>query len=397
MWFFFKLKSIGVLVSIHFSSVLGELIPMMKFIDLNQQYLLIKEAIDKNMQTVLDHGQFITGPEIMELERCLSEWIGVRHCVTVSNGTMALLIALMSLGIGPGDEVITSSFSFFATAETIIFLGAKPVFVDIDPFTYNIDSSQIEAAITNQTKAIVPVSLFGQCADLTTINAIAERHGLFVIEDGAQSLGATHRGKQSCSLTTIGCTSFFPSKPLGCYGDGGACFTNDDALAEAMRLIRNHGQKTHYHHVRIGLNARFNTLQAAVLLAKLESFPDEVKRRQIVADWYSEILQGHFIIPYVVPENVSVFAQYTIRIEERETIRAALTEIGIPTAVHYPKPLYEQPAIQDYLQVRENCPQAEIASQQVLSLPFHPYLTKETVKKICDELLSMVGCKSVNG
>ena len=370
---------------------------MMKFIDLNQQYLLIKEVIDKNIQAVLDHGQFITGPEVMKLERRLAEWIGVRHCVTVSNGTMALLIALMALGIGADDEVITSSFSFFATAETIIFLDAKPVFVDINPFTYNIDSSQIEAAITDRTKVIVPVSVFGQCADLTTINAIAERHGLFVIEDGAQSFGATHRGKQSCGLTTIGCTSFFPAKPLGCYGDGGACFTNDDALAEAMRLIRNHGQKNHYHHVRIGLNARFNTLQAAVLLAKLELFPDEVKRRQMVAGWYSEILQGHFIIPHVVPENVSVFSQYTIRVEERETIRAALTEVGIPTSVHYPKPLHEQPAIQDYLQVWGDYPQSEIASQQVLSLPFHPYLTKETVRKICDELLSMVSCKSVNG
>lgn len=371
----------------------------MKFIDLNEQYLLIKGTIDKNMKTVLEHGQFITGPEVMELERRLAEWVGVRHCVTVSNGTIALLIALMALDIGPGDEVITSSFSFFATAETIIFLGAKPVFIDIDPFTYNIDSSKIEAVITNRTKVIVPVSLFGQCADLTTINEIAERHGLFVIEDGAQSFGATHRGKQSCGLTTIGCTSFFPSKPLGCYGDGGACFTNDDTLAEAMRLIRNHGQKNRYHHVRIGLNARFNTLQAAVLLAKLDLFPDEVKRRQIVADWYSEILQGNFIIPHVVPENISVFAQYTIRVEEREIIRVALTEVGIPTAIHYPKPLYKQPAIQYYLQVCEGggCPQAEIASQQVLSLPFYPYLTKEIVSKICDELLSMVSYKSVNG
>ena len=370
---------------------------MMKFIDLNEQYLLIKKVIHKKIQTVLGHGQFITGPEVMELERRLAEWIGVRHCVTVSNGTMALLIALMALGIGPGDQVITSSFSFFATAETIIFLGAEPVFVDIDLFTYNIDSSKIEAAITSRTKAIMPVSLFGQCADLTTINAIAEHHGLFVIEDGAQSFGATHQGKQSCGLTTIGCTSFFPSKPLGCYGDGGACFTNDDALAEAMRLIRNHGQEKHYRHIRIGLNARFNTLQAAVLLAKLEIFPDEMKRRQIVAAWYSDVLRGHFVIPHVVPENVSVFAQYTIRVKEREIIRVALTEVGIPTAIHYPKPLHEQPAIQDYLQVRRGYPQTKIASQQVLSLPFHPYLAKETVRRICDELLSMASFKSVNG
>ncbi|AAO90359.1 DegT/DnrJ/EryC1/StrS family aminotransferase [Coxiella burnetii] len=369
----------------------------MKFIDLNEQYLKIKQAVDGRMQAVLDHGQFIMGPEVKELEARLAEWVGVRHCITVSSGTMALLIALMALGVGPGDEVITSSFSFFATAETIVFLGATPVFVDIDPKTYNIDVSRIEAAITNRTKAIVPVSLYGQCADLVAINAIAERHGLPVIEDGAQSLGATHHGRQSCGFTTIGCTSFFPSKPLGCYGDGGACFTNDNELAQTMRLIRNHGQEKRYHHVRVGLNARFNTLQAAVLLAKLELFADELEQRQRVAEWYSEILGADFVTPYIAPNNMSAFAQYTLRVEQRERVQVALTEAGIPTAIHYPKSLHEQPAIQAYLKTDDHYPQAQAASQQVLSLPFHPYLTKETVRNVCDELLSIVSCKSVNG
>ena len=362
----------------------------MKFIDLNQQYCLIKSTVDKNIQAVLDHGQYVMGPEVEELECRLANWVGVRHCITLSNGTTALLVALLALAIGPGDEVITSSFSFFATAETIIFLGAKPVFVDIDPRTYNIEPSQIELAITERTKAIVPVSLYGQCSNMTAISAIAHRYGLPVIEDGAQSLGATHCGRQSCGLTTIGCTSFFPSKPLGCYGDGGACFTNDDILAEKMRLIRNHGQQTRYRHIQIGLNVRFDTLQAAILLAKLEVFPEELKRRQQVAKWYSQKLSDHLVTPYIEAENVSTFAQYTVRIEQREEVQAALTNAGIPTAVHYPQPLHKQPAIRNYLQEDHNYPEADIASQQVLSLPFHPYLTEGVVDQICEELLNMV-------
>lgn len=362
----------------------------MKFIDLKRQYCLIKRAIDKNIQTVLDHGQYIMGPEVEELERRLADWVGVRHCITISNGTTALLVALLALAIGPGDEVITSSFSFFATAETIIFLGAKPVFVDIDSRTYNIEPSQVELAITERTKAIVPVSLYGQCSNVTVIDAIAHRYGLPVIEDGAQSLGATHWGRQSCGLTTIGCTSFFPSKPLGCYGDGGACFTNDNVLAEKMRLIRNHGQQTRYRHIQIGLNVRFDTLQAAILLAKLEVFPEELKRRQQVAKWYSQKLSDYLVTPYIETGNISAFAQYTVRMERREEVRAALTNAGIPTAVHYPQPLHKQPAIQNYLREDYNCPEAEIASQQVLSLPFHPYLTEEIVDQVCEELLNIV-------
>lgn len=362
----------------------------MKFIDLKRQYCLIKKAIDKNIQTVLDHGQYIMGPEVEELERRLADWVGVRHCITISNGTTALLVALLALAIGPGDEVITSSFSFFATAETIIFLGAKPVFVDIDSRTYNIEPSQVELAITERTKAIVPVSLYGQCSNVTVIDAIAHRYGLPVIEDGAQSLGATHWGRQSCGLTTIGCTSFFPSKPLGCYGDGGACFTNDNVLAEKMRLIRNHGQQTRYRHIQIGLNVRFDTLQAAILLAKLEVFPEELKRRQQVAKWYSQKLSDYLVTPYIETGNISAFAQYTVRMERREEVRAALTNAGIPTAVHYPQPLHKQPAIQNYLREDYNYPEAEIASQQVLSLPFHPYLTEEIVDQVCEELLNIV-------
>ena len=362
----------------------------MKFIDLNTQYHLIKSTISKNIQTVLDHGQYIMGPEVEELERRLAKWVGVRHCITLSNGTMALLVALLALRIRPKDEVITSPFSFFSTAETIVFLGAKPVFVDINPHTYNIEPSKIELAITERTKAIMPVSLYGQCSNMTEINAIAHRYSLPVIEDGAQSLGATHWGYQSCSLTTIGCTSFFPSKPFGCYGDGGACFTNDDILAEKMRLIRNHGQQTHYYHVQIGLNVRFDTIEAAVLLAKLEIFPDELKRRQQVAKWYSQKLSDYLAIPYIEAGNVSAFAQYTVRVERREEVRTALMNVGIPTAVHYPQPLHRQPGIQNYLQDDHNYPESEIASQQVLSLPFHPYLTEELVNHICEELLKMV-------
>ena len=363
----------------------------MKFIDLGEQYLRLKEAVDSRIQAVLDHGQFIAGPEVTELEDRLAKLVGVRHCITVSSGTMALLIALIAIDTEPGDEVITSSFSFFATAETIIFLGATPVFVDINPKTYNIDVSSIEIMITNRTKAIMPVSLYGQCADLMEINAIAERHGLCVIEDGAQSFGATHHGRKSCGLTTVGCTSFFPSKPLGCYGDGGACFTNDDELAEKIRLIRNHGQKKRYHHTRIGLNARLDTLQAAVLLAKLEVFTDELERRQRIAKWYSEKLNEAFIVPHVALDNVSVFAQYNVQVDQRESMCVALAEAGIPTTVHYPKPLHRQLAICNYLRSPIHCPCAETTSQRIVSLPFHPYLTRENVSRICETCLSIVG------
>ncbi len=370
---------------------------MMKFIDLQYQYSQIKSNIDARIQRVLNHGQYIMGPEITELEQSLAKYVGVKHCLSVSSGTAALQLALMALDIGPDDEVITTAFSFFATAEMIILLGAKPVFVDIDLQTYNVDPSLLEAAITSKTKAIMPVSLFGQCANLKVINQIAQKHGLPVIEDGAQSFGATHHGQRSCSMTEIACTSFFPSKPLGCYGDGGACFTNHDELAEKIVVLRNHGQQGRYNHTHIGLNARLDTLQAAILLEKMCIFEQEVGRRQQVAQWYIDYLKGEAIVPFVEPQNTSVFAQFTVRLRDRDNIAAALKQRGIPTAVHYPVSLEKQPALQQRYHDIETLSNSELAAQGVLSLPFHPYMTKQVVRQVCDELLSVLVDQSVNG
>lgn len=351
---------------------------LMKFIDLQKQYQLAKPKIDAAIQAVLDHGLYILGPEVVELEKTLAERVGVRHCIAVSSGTDALLVALKALGIGAGDEVIMPAFSFFATAEMVLLLGAQPVYVDIDPFTYNIDPALIEAAITPHTKALLPVSMFGQCADMTTIQRIAARHGLPVIEDAAQSFGATHQGQPSCGFPTVACTSFFPSKPLGCYGDAGACFTNDDALAHQMRMLMNHGQEARYEHVMVGLNARCDSIQAAILLAKLANFDEEMQRRQEVASWYGEQLGDALRAPQIASGNISTFAQYTIQVSERDKMRAQLAAEGIPTAVHYPKGLHQQPA--SYTEVA--MPVTETVSSRVLSLPFHPYLTQAEVRQI---------------
>jgi UDP-2-acetamido-2-deoxy-ribo-hexuluronate aminotransferase len=300
--------------------------------------------------------------------------VGVQHCIGVSSGTDALLIAMMALGIGPGDEVITTPFTFIATGEMIALIGAVPVYVDIDPRTYNLDPALIEAAITPRTRAIVPVSLYGQCADMDAINAIAERHRLPVIEDAAQSFGATYKGRQSCGLSHIGCTSFFPSKPLGAYGDAGACFTDDESLAKAMREIRVHGQDRRYHHPRIGINGRLDSLQAAVLLAKLAIFPDEVAARARIGARYSELLAGSgCVTPYIEPHNTSVYAQYTIAVADREGLIARLSAAGIPTAVHYPIPLHRQPAFAGLAHTAVSV--ADRAAARVVSLPMHPYLT----------------------
>ena len=350
----------------------------MDFIDLKSQQQRIKSQIDANMARVLEHGAYIMGPEVAELERRLADYVGCRHAIGVASGTDALLVAMMALGISAGDEVITTPFSFIATAETIVLLGAKPVFVDIDPKTYNLDPDLLETAITDKTKAIMPVSLYGQCADYDSINAIAEKHHLPVIEDACQSFGATYKGKKSCNLTTIGCTSFFPSKPLGCYGDGGACFTNDDELAKVMREIRVHGQDRRYHHPRIGVNGRIDTLQAAILLAKMEIFPDEVEARQRIGTRYSELLSDTVIAPYIEEGNTSVYAQYTIQIDDREKVQASLKEAGIPTAVHYPVPLNRQPA----LACSERFENSENAAERVMSLPMHPYLSEEDLQKV---------------
>ena len=366
----------------------------MEFIDLKSQYRGIKASVDRRMQAVLDHGQYIMGPEIGLLEEALAARTGAKHCIACSSGTDALLLAMMALGIGPGDEVATSPFSFFATAEIIALLGAKPVFVDIDPVTYNLDPSLLRAVLTPHTKAILPVSLYGQCADM---DAIAEIAGVIpVIEDAAQSFGATYQGRQSCNLSLIGCTSFFPSKPLGCYGDGGAVFTSDDELAEKMRMVRNHGQDRRYHHPVIGVNARMDTIQAAVLLAKLEVFDGEVKRRAEVGSRYSELLQGAVKTPHIAEGNTSVFAQYTIEVDDRDEFQQQMKLREIPTTVHYPEALYLQPAFA-YLRHREgDFPVAEAAAMRVVSLPMHPYLAESDLGCIAQAVKECVGTPAPN-
>lgn len=345
----------------------------MEFIDLKSQYQRLKPQIDAAIQRVLDHGQYILGPEVAELEERLAAYTGARYCITVANGTDALQIALMAFGVGPGDEVITPGFTYIATAETVALLGAKPVYVDIDARTYNLNPSLLEASISPRTKAIVPVSLYGQCADFDAINAIAARHGIPVIEDGAQSFGATYKGRKSCNLSTIGCASFFPSKPLGCYGDGGAIFTSDEELAKVIRQIARHGQDRRYHHVRVGVNSRLDTLQAAILLPKLAVLNDEVALRQEVAGRYMDLLSGtaSITLPLVEPRNESVWAQFTVRVKDRETVQKRLTEAGIPTAVHYPIPLNKQPAVADE---GVQLPVGDEVAKEVLSLPMHPYM-----------------------
>ena len=360
------------------------------FIDLKTQQDLIRPQLEQGIHRILHHGQYILGPEIDELETRLAEYVGVRHCIGVSSGTDALLIAMMALGIGPGDEVITTPFTFIATGEMIALIGAVPVYVDIDPRTYNLDPTLIEAAITPRTRAIVPVSLYGQCADMDAINAIAGRHGLSVIEDAAQSFGATYKGRQSCGLSLIGCTSFFPSKPLGAYGDAGACFTDDDALAKAMREIRVHGQDRRYHHPRIGINGRLDSLQAAVLLAKLAIFPEEVEARARIGARYSELLAGTgCVTPYIEPHNTSVYAQYTVAVDDRDSVVARLNQAGIPTAVHYPLPLHCQPAFAG-LPVRQILI-ADHAASRVLSLPMHPYLRDADILSIAAAAEGVLG------
>lgn len=346
----------------------------MQFIDLKAQYRRIEEDVNRRIKAVLEHGKYILGPEVDELEEKLADYVGVKHCISVANGTDALQIALMALGIQPGDEVITPAFSYIATAETSALLGAKLVYVDVDPKTYNLDPALLEAAINERTKAIVPVSLYGQCADFDAINAIANKHGIPVIEDGAQSFGATYKGRKSCGLSTIGCTSFFPSKPLGCYGDGGALFTNDDELAVVLRQIARHGQDRRYHHIRVGVNSRLDTIQAAILLAKMDVFDQELIDRREAAKRYDKLMTGKtdLITPYIEPYNESVFAQYTLQVDNRKKLQADLQEQGIPTTIHYPLPLNRQPAVVDQtVQV----PVSERLANEVLSLPFHPYIS----------------------
>ena len=360
----------------------------MEFCDLKAQYRRLKPRVDARMQAVLEHGRFILGPEVRELEEQLAGRVGARHCLSCASGTDALLLALMAVGVGPGDEVVTTPFTFFATGEMITLVGARPVFADIDPATYNLDPEETEAAITPRTKAILPVSLYGQAAKMDAMNEIAARHGLPVIEDAAQSLGAIYKGRASGNLSTIGCTSFFPSKPLGCYGDGGALFTNDDALAQAMTELRNHGQAGRYLHTRIGVNGRLDTMQAAVLLAKLEVFDEELALRQKAAERYTANLRDAVHTPVVLPDRTSAWAQFTIEVDERAAVEKALAEAGIPTAVHYPTPLHLQPVYAELSWEmgweRGSFPVAERAAERVLSLPMHPYLTAEQIDKVSD-------------
>ena len=354
----------------------------MEFIDLKEQYRRYKTEIDERMRRVLEHGHYIMGPEIAELEASLAAYVGIKHAITVASGTDSLEIALRALGIGAGDEVITVPFTWISSAEVIGLVGARPVFVDIEPATFNMDIELVEAAITPRTKAILAVSLFGQMPDYERLNALSEKNGITVIEDGAQSFGATQRGRKSCGLTKISSTSFFPAKPIGCYGDGGALFTDDDQLNETMRAIRTHGGIKRHFHPLLGMNGRLDTLQAAVLLAKLPHFPGEVEARGQIGGRYSELLRGAVQVPDVTPGNTHVYAQYTIRVGNRDELGTALKSMGIPTAVYYPNCLHEQPVFAPLGYMWGSFPEAEKASREVISLPMHPYLTEVEVQRV---------------
>ncbi|MGM9481374.1 DegT/DnrJ/EryC1/StrS family aminotransferase [Roseateles sp. NT4] len=365
----------------------------MDFIDLKSQYAALRDNINARIQKVLDHGQYILGPEVKEMEAALVAYTGAKHCISVASGTEALLICLMALDMQPGDEVITSPFTFAATAEMIVLAGGVPVFVDIEADTANIDASLIEAAITPRTKAIMPVSLYGQVADMDAINAIAAQHGLAVIEDAAQSFGASYQGRKSCNVSTLGCTSFFPSKPLGCYGDGGAIFTSDDQLAQACREIRTHGQSQRYLHTRLGVGGRMDTLQCAVVLGKLDRFEWEIARRLELGDAYERKLKA--AVPglqllAVRPDRDCVWAQYTVFVDDRDVLQAKLKAAGVPTAVHYPRPLHHQPAYARFARA-DDCPNSIAAAARVMSLPMSADLTDAQQDHVVASLAAAIG------
>lgn len=357
------------------------------FIDLKSQYKALKNSIDSRIHKVLEHGAYVNGPEVVELEQTLAKYVGVKHCLTIANGTDALWVPLMALGIGQGDEVITTAFSFIATAETIVLAGAKPIYVDIDPNTFNIDADKIEAAITPRTKAIMPVSLYGQMPDMDKINAIAKKHNLHVIEDAAQSFGAKYNGHRSGSMTTATGTSFFPAKPLGCYGDGGAIFTNDDNLYKIIKEIREHGSESRYYHTRLGINGRLDTIQCAVLLAKMERYDWELEQRQRVADRYndafSSIKAEGFTTPFVQAGNNSAWAQYTLTVKDRAGFQKKMTEAGVPTSVHYPRIMPDQPWYKEHTaDPKQELPIARWAAEHVISLPMYPDMDNATQDKV---------------
>ncbi len=366
----------------------------MQFIDLKAQYHRIKEEVQQNINQVLEHGQFILGPEVGQLEEKLKQFTHSKHALAVSSGTTALQVALMALGIGPGDEVITSPFTFIASVTSILLVGATPRLADVDAKTYNIDPEKIEKAISPNTKAVIAVDLFGQCADYKAIRAIAKKHNIKLIADAAQSFGASQHGVPTGRFGDITTTSFYPAKPLGAYGEGGACFTDNDELAAKMRHIHNHGQDVTYNHLCLGINARLETMQAAILLAKLTIFADELSQRQKIADFYNKHLNGEVTRPFIKPENNSSYAMYTILVQNRPQIQQSLKAKGIPTAVHYPKPVHLQPACEKLGYKQGDFPIAEQLSQQVLSLPMHPYLSESQLRMITDTVNELVSVKT---
>ena len=367
---------------------------MMEFIDLKAMHENSRERIDTAISRVLEHGKFINGPEVYELEDTLSQWLGGINCVAVSSGTHALEIAMRALDIGPGDEVITTPFTWISSAETISLVGATPVFADIEEASYNIDSKAVEAAITNRTKAIIAVNLFGQMADYPSLEKLAEKHGIYLIEDAAQSLGAEQNGRKSCTIGTVSCTSFFPAKPLGCYGDGGAVFTRDKVLSGKIRAITNHGGKVRGEHHYVGTNGRFDTLQAAIVLAKFPAFKEEITRRTEIGARYTAELEGICQCPAVMSGNTHVYAQYTIRPRDREILAAHLKTQGIPTAVYYRNCLHQQKVFEALECASKSYPVAEKAAREVLSLPFHPYLEQIDQDRI---IQAIIECETSDG
>jgi UDP-2-acetamido-2-deoxy-ribo-hexuluronate aminotransferase len=367
----------------------------MEFIDLKTQQARIRDKIEARIKTVLDHGKYIMGPEIFELEEKLAAYVGVKHCITCASGTDALLMALMALDIQPGDEVITVPYTWISTAEVIALLRAVPVFVDIQPDTFNMDPDKLASAITSRTRAIMPVGIYGQCADMTRINAVAAGHGIPVIEDAAQCFGATHQGIKACNHSIMGCTSFFPSKPFGCYGDGGAIFTPDDTLAQKLRQIRIHGQKVKHQHPLVGINGRLDTIQAAILLEKLAIFPEECDLRTRIGSRYDTLLANvpGIKTPVIAKGNTSVYAQYTILSANRDAVSQAMQTQNIPSVAYYTAPLHLQGAFAGLGHKPEDFPVSEQVAAQCLSLPMHPYLEKIDQKLITEVLKNTVSGK----
>ena len=363
-----------------------------EFIDLKEQYRQYKTEIDKAIEDVCRNAAFIMGPQVVDLERNLSGFTGSPYSISCASGTDALLLALMAIDVKPGDEIITTPFTFIATAEVITLLGAKPVFADIDPVTYNLDYREIEKKISAKTRAVIPVGLYGQTADMDEINSIAAKYGITVIEDACQSFGASYKGRMSCNLSKIGCTSFFPSKPLGCYGDGGALFTDDAALAEKIKSLRVHGQTSRYFHKYIGINGRLDTVQAAVLNVKMKYLKDEIAKREEIAGIYSEALAGNssIVLPVVKSDRTSVFAQYSIMVPDREKLMKKLNDNGVPTAVHYPRPLHLQDAYSGLGYKKGDFPVSENAAEHILSIPMGPFLKLEDQKYVIKNILENI-------